>query len=67
MPLKSKIGGLVRYVKDVEIMCLIADQAKYIYKKVVQEMIVSVEMIMQEIEDNRLDENNDNEEEVIPY
>ena len=33
LPLKSKIGGLVRYVLDRENMCLTVDQAKYIYKK----------------------------------
>ena len=31
--LNSKIGGLVRYVKERENMCLTMDQAKYIYKK----------------------------------
>ena len=68
MPLKSKIGGLVRYVKDRENICLTADQAKYIYKKVEQESIVNVETIKQEIEDDRLDQDNtDNEEEVNPY
>ena len=32
-PLKSKIGGPVRYVKDRENICLTWKQAKYIYKK----------------------------------
>ena len=45
LPFKSRIGGLVRYVKDRENMCLTADQAKYIYKKVEQESIVYVETI----------------------
>ena len=33
LPLKPKIGGLVRYVKDRENMSLTADQPMYIYKK----------------------------------
>ena len=33
-PLKSKIGGPVRYVKDRVNMCLKVDQAKCIYKNV---------------------------------
>ena len=66
--LKSKIGGLVQYVKDRENICSTEDQAKYIFKKVEQESIVNVEIIKQEIEDGRLDKDNiDNEEEVNPY
>ena len=34
LPLKSKIGGPVRYVKGRENICLTLDQAKCIYKKV---------------------------------
>ena len=49
LPLKLKIGGLVRYVRDRENMCLTAGQAKYIYKKVGQESIVNVETVKQEI------------------
>ena len=48
-------------------MCLTADHAKYIYKKVKQESIVNIEMIKQETEGDRIDENNDNEEEENPY
>ena len=66
MPLKSKIGGPVRYVKDRENMCSTADQARYIYKKEEQESIVNLEMIKEEIEDERLDENNNNIKEVNP-
>ena len=60
--LKSKINGPVRYVKDNENLSLIADHAKYIYKKVEQESTVNIEMIKQEIEDDKLDEYNDDEE-----
>ena len=66
--LKSKTGGLVRYFKDRENICLTPDQAKYIYKKIEQESIGNVETVKQEIEDDRLHEDNtDNEEEVNPY
>ena len=33
LPLKSKIGGPVRYAKDREKICLTVDQVKYIYKR----------------------------------
>ena len=48
-------------------MCLTADIAKYAYKKVEQESIVNVEMIKQEIEDDRIDEENDNKREENSY
>ena len=67
MPLKSNLGGPVRYVKDRENICLTMDQARYIYKKVEQDSIVNIEMIKQEIEDDRLDKDNDNEGEENPY
>ena len=68
LPVKSKIGGPVRYVNDRENICLTADQARYVYKKVEQKGIVNLDTIKQEIEDDRLNKDNiDNEEEVIPY
>ena len=49
-------------------MFIIADQGRYIYKKVEQEGMVNIETIKQEIEDDRLNNNNiDNEQEVNPY
>ena len=33
LPLKSKLGGPVWYVKDRENICLTMDQASHIYKK----------------------------------
>ena len=68
LPLKLKICGLVRYIKDKENIYLTADQAKYIYKKVEQKSKVNIETIKKEIEDDKLDKDNiDNEEEVNPY
>ena len=59
---------MVKYVKDKENICLTVDQAKYIYKKVKQEGIVNIEMIKQEIEDDKLNKDNiDNDEEINPY
>ena len=48
-------------------MSLTADQARYIYNKVGQESIVNVETIKEEIDDDRLDEDNNNEKEENPY
>ena len=42
-----------------ENICLTADQASYIYKKVEQGSIVNIETIKQDIEDDRLDKDND--------
>ena len=50
MPLTAKIGGQTRYIKDKEAVCLMEDQAKYIYRKVETENIVNVDTIKQEIE-----------------
>ena len=68
LPLKSKMGASVRYVKHRDNICLTADQARYIYKKVEQEGIGNVETIKQEREDDKLNKDNvDNEKEVNPY
>ena len=55
LPLESSLGGPVWPVKDRENICLAADQARYIYKRVEHDNIVNIEMIKQEIEDDRLD------------
>ena len=68
MHLKTKIGGPVKYVKGKENICLTADQARYIYKKVEQKGIVNKDTIKQGIEEDRLNKNDiDNEEEVNPF
>ena len=33
LPLNTKIGGPVKYVKDKENICLTTDQARHFYKK----------------------------------
>ena len=67
LPLKSNLGGPVQYVKDRENICLTLGQARYIYKKVEQDSLVNVEMIKQEIKDDRLDKDIKNKEEEYPY
>ena len=67
LPLNTKIGGLVKYVKDKETICLTKDQARNIYKKVELEGIVNIDTIKQEIEEDKLSKDNTDDEEVNPY
>ena len=65
LPPNTKIGGLVKYVKDLENICVTTDQARYFYKKVEQKDIVTIK---QGIEEDRLNKNDiDNEEEINSY
>ena len=50
---KYKIGGLVKYFKDREAVCLTKDQDKHIYKKVELEGVVNIDTIKQQIEDDK--------------
>ena len=43
-------------------MCFAPDQAKYIYKKIKEESIVNIKTIKVEMEDDRLDKDNNDEE-----
>ena len=52
---RYKIGGQARYIKDWQDICLMEDQATYIYKKVDTGNIVNIDTIKQEIETDRLD------------
>ena len=54
MPLNTKIGGPVEYVKDKETIFLTNDQARHIYKEVELEGIVNIDTITQEIEEDKL-------------
>ena len=62
LPLNTKIGGPVRYIEDKKAICLTNNQARHIYKKVESESVVNIETIKQEIEADKLDE-----DEVNPY
>ena len=33
LPLNTKMGGLINYVKDKEVKCLNEDQVRHIYEK----------------------------------
>ena len=69
MPLNTKIGGPVRYVKKIRKpnICLTDDQARHVYKKVESESIVNIDTIKQEIEEDKLGRNNIDNDEVNPY
>ena len=69
MPLKQQqqnLGMTVQFIKDRENVGLASDHARYIYNKVVTDSVVNVQTIKQEIEEDRLDNNNDIEAEN-PY
>ena len=65
LPLKLSSAGPVQYVKDRESKCLTSDEARYIYKKVENNDLVNVEINKQEIEEDRLDNGNEPEEENL--
>ena len=67
MPLNTKIGGPVKYIKDKEVICLMDDQATHMYIKIESDSIVNVDMIEQEIEADKLGSDNLDEDEVNPY
>ena len=54
LPLDSKKGGNITYVKDTR--CLTEDQTKYIYKKVEQGRDLITETMKQEIEQAKVTE-----------
>ena len=66
LPLWAKIGGPVKY-KDKENICLTKDQARHIYEKVELEGVANVDMIKQEIEEDKLCKDNIDGDEVNPY
>ena len=66
MPLNTKIGGPVKYIKDKETICLTNNQARHIYKKLESESVLNVDTIKQEREEDKLDRNMD-EDEINPY
>ena len=54
MPLNSKKGGSVRYVKHRKGICLTEEQIRYIYKKVELGSEINVDTIKQEIDNENL-------------
>ena len=68
LPLKTKIDGPVKCVKDKENIYLMRDNARHVDKKVELEGIGNIDTMKQEIEEDKLSRNNiDDEEEVNPY
>ena len=60
MPLNTKIGGPARYFKDREGIGLTNYQTIYVYKKGKSESIVNEDTVKQEIEADKLHNNNNN-------
>ena len=58
-----EIGGLVKYVKDKETICLTKDQPRIIYRMVELEGIVNVDTLKQE----KLRKDNIDGDEINPY
>ena len=56
LPIDDKTGGKVSYIQNKDVMCLIENQASYVYKKVEQGNIINTETIMDEIEQEKLTE-----------
>ena len=67
MPLNTKMGRPAIYIKDKEAICLTNDEASHIYKKVELESIINIDTIKQEIEGDKIDNNNLKEDEINPY
>ena len=67
LPLETKRGGPVRYVKDKKTICLTNNQARHIYEKVKMKGIVNVDKIKQEIAAHKLGSDYIEEDKVNPY
>ena len=59
LPIESKTGGKISYIKNRIAMCLSEKQADYIYKKVEGGKSINVNTLKQGLEQD-LDKDNDN-------
>ena len=59
MPIGSKTGGEINYIKNREAMCLTEKQTNHVYKKVEEGGIINVNMLKKELEQD-LDREDDN-------
>ena len=59
LPIESKTGGKISYIKNREAMCLSEKQANYVYKKVEEGEVINVNTLKQELEQH-LDRKDDN-------
>ena len=53
LPIDSKTGGKISYIKNKEAMCLSEKQANYVYKKVEEGNVINTKTMKQEIEQER--------------
>ena len=59
LPIGSKTGGEINYIKNREAMCLTEKQANHVYKKVEEGGIINVNTLKKEL-DQDLDREDDN-------
>ena len=59
LPIESKTGGKISYIKNREAMCLTKTWANYVYNKVEEEKSINVNALKQELEAD-LDKKHDN-------
>ena len=67
LPLDSKTGGNIKYIKDKDAICLTEDQTRYMYKKVEQGNNLNIETMKQEIEQEKLAKTETKRENDNPY
>ena len=68
LPLDSKKGGTVTYIKNGKAICLTEDQTRYVYKKVEWGADLNTETMKQEMEQEEMTEMKPNEDnEANPY
>ena len=56
LPFDSETGAKVNYIKNKDATCLTEDQTRYAYKKIEQGSNLSIETMRQEIEQEKLAE-----------
>ena len=56
LPIDDKTGGKVSYIQNKDAICLMENQASYVYKKLKQGSIINMETMKQEIEQRKLAE-----------
>ena len=59
MPIESKTGGKISYIKNRKATCLSEKQVNYVYKKVEEAEVMNVNLLKQELEQD-LDREDDN-------
>ena len=65
MPIESKTGGKISYIKNREATCLSEKQVDYIYKNVEEGKSINVNILKQELEQDLDKENNNPYKRVV--